>query len=556
MLMGLLTGMAHAGEKNAFDSALEPIADWANKIIFYSIKVDGNSLPIVLIVLGATAVFLTIYLKFINFRTVGLALRTIKGRYTKDDDPGQITHFQAICASLSATVGLGNIAGVAVAVGVGGPGATFWMIVMGLCGMTTKFVECTLGVKYRLFDKEKHTHGGPMHYLEAGFKEKGMAGFGKVLAIFFAVMCVGGAIGAGNMYQINQATSQFSGAFDLFKDSSWMFGFIVAVIVGLVIIGGIKSIARVTSFLVPFMCVTYIIAAVVILLSNTGSIPAAFGEIFSGAFNPIAVGGGFAGVLIQGIQRAAFSNEAGVGSASIAHSAVKTTKPASEGYVAMLGPFIDTVVVCTMTALVLVISGTWKIDGTAKADDVALFSKPAMEQAAVLTVPKGEEFRILETKEVGEGDAKKTFGAVWQKEGVDPLWVDMSQVDGVKGIAKTSLAFERQFEWFPVVLSIAAILFAISTMISWSFYGEQAVNYLFGIDNKVAMLGYKLMFCIFVVVGSAASLGNVLAISDAMIFAMVIPNMIGIYFLLPKVKEEIVAYNEHVKGIDAGKSDA
>lgn len=542
---------ASAGEQTAFDKAMTPVADVIEGAVFYSINVGGNSLPIVLIVLGATAVFLTLYFKFVNIRCLGLAFRTVKGKYTPDDAPGQITHFQALTAALSATVGLGNIAGVAVAVGIGGPGATVWMILMGLCGMTTKFAECTLGVKYRKFDKDGNTHGGAMYYLRDGLAERGLGGLGKVLAVVFAILCIGGAIGAGNMFQVNQATSQFTSSFGVFEgDSKIYFGAILAVTVGLVIIGGIKSIARVTSFLVPFMCGVYLIAATVIIASNASMIPSAFQQIISGAFTPIAVGGGLVGVLIQGIKRAAFSNEAGIGSAPIAHSAVKTKKPASEGLVALLEPFTDTVVVCTMTALVLVITGTWKVDGVTKGEQVALYSSPVIEQTVVKTLDAGTELRIMSEKTEGEGDAAVTYGEVYQ-EGEESLWVPMAEVESIKGVKKTSRAFEQQFSWFPKVLSVAVLLFAFSTMISWSFYGEQAVNYLFGIDNKVAEIAYKVIFCGFVIVGSVLSLGNVIRLSDSMIFAMVVPNMIGLYFLLPVVTRELKDFKEHAAKIDA-----
>ncbi len=359
LLLPFLTSSAWAGDETLaqkIDGWLEPIAKAADSAIFYSFNVGSQSLPIILVILGGTAIFLTIYFKFINLTSVGLAIRTARGKYTDPDSPGQITHFQALTAALSATVGLGNIAGVAVAIGMGGPGATFWMILMGLCGMTTKFCECTLGVKYREIDENGKVHGGAMYYLSRGLKEKGLGGIGAVLAVFFAVMCIGGALGAGNMFQVNQATNQVVSSFEIFDgegEKIW-FGVILAVAVGLVIIGGIVAIARVTSFLVPFMCGIYLIVAFVIIGTNLDQVGSALQMIVQGAFTPMAVGGGIVGVLIQGIKRAAFSNEAGVGSAPIAHSAVKTKKPASEGLVALLEPFTDTVVVCTMTALSLI----------------------------------------------------------------------------------------------------------------------------------------------------------------------------------------------------------
>jgi len=544
LLFPLTTATAFAGTiDESLDAALKPIADILESVVFFAPEVAGQGLPIVLVVLGGTAIFLTIYFKFINLRSVSLAFKTAKGKYTSPDAPGQITHFQALTAALSATVGLGNIAGVAVAVGLGGPGATFWMILMGLCGMTTKFCECTLGVKYRKIDANGKVSGGAMYYLSQGLKEKGLGGLGLVLAIFFAVMCIGGAIGAGNMFQVNQAASQVSGAFGVFEESKVVFGVILAVLVGLVIIGGIVSIARVTSLLVPFMCGMYVLATLAILLTNADKIGDALSQIVTGAFSPMAVGGGLVGVLIQGIKRAAFSNEAGVGSAPIAHSAVKTEKPASEGIVALLEPFTDTVVVCTMTALVLIVTGTWKVDAVVKDETTALYAQPVAEAVAVAEVSEGEELRLL-----GKSEDEK-YGEVW-RENADPVWVEMEAVESIQGISKTSRAFQTEFEWFPKLLAIAVLLFAFSTMISWSYYGEQAVNYLCGGNNPAAIIVYKIFFCGFVVVGSVASLDNVIRVSDAMIFAMVIPNMVGLYLLLPVVKQELGIFRKHVDEVE------
>ena len=543
---------AWAGEEGSFDvkldSILKPIADVLEAIVFFSFQINDQGLPIVLVILAGTAIFLTVYFKFINLRSVGLAIRTVKGKYTAADAPGQITHFQALTAALSATVGLGNIAGVAVAVGLGGPGATFWMVLMGLCGMTTKFCECTLGVKYRKIDDKGRVHGGAMYYLSQGLKEKGLGKLGRVLAIFFALMCIGGAIGAGNMFQVNQAASQVSASFNIFTESKLIFGVILSVIVGMVIIGGIVSIARVTSFLVPFMCGMYMIAAFAVILTHLDLVGDAFVQIFEGAFSPVAIGGGFVGVLIQGIKRAAFSNEAGVGSAPIAHSAVKTQKPASEGIVALLEPFTDTVVVCTLTAVVLIVTGAWKVDGVVNNETASIFSKPTAEATVVQPLSKGDELRIVETSE----DEK--FVKILQENGPEELWVSVEDIDKVQGIGKTSRAFGEKFKWFPKLLAIAVLLFAFSTMISWSYYGEQAVIYLCGKPNAVAIMSYKVLFCGFTVIGSVASLDNVIRISDAMFFAMVIPNMIGLYILLPVVKKELAIFRQHVSDIeDKGK---
>ena len=335
------------------DGIVGPVAEVADKIVFFSVPVGGGqSAPVVLILLAFTAIFLTFYFKFINLRAFGLAVRTVKGKYSKKDDPGQITHFQALTTALSATVGLGNIAGVAVAIGIGGPGAVFWMVVMGFLGMSSKFTECTLGVKYRDIDADGNVHGGGMRYLEKGLGERGFGGLGKALAIFFAVACIGGALGAGNMFQMNQSAQQVTETFGIFGNGQeWILGLIVAIAVGAVILGGIASIARVTAFLVPFMTIIYVLACVVVLIGYIGEVPAALGTIVSEAFSAEAGLGGFIGGLIQGIKRGVFSNEAGLGSAAIAHAPVKTRKPASEGVVALLEPFIDTVVICLMTAL-------------------------------------------------------------------------------------------------------------------------------------------------------------------------------------------------------------
>lgn len=437
-------------------------------------------LPFVLVWLIAGAVFFTIFMKFVNFRAFRLSIDIVRGVFSSPAEKGEVTHFQALTTALSATVGLGNIAGVAVAISLGGPGATFWMIMAGLLGMSTKFVECTLGVKYRDIDKDGVVSGGPMYYLSKGLAEMNKPLLGKVLAVFFAIMCIGGSFGGGNMFQVNQAFELFSGVTGMGKGFGWVFGLIMAFLVGIVIIGGIKSIARATEKIVPFMVAIYSIAVIVILFVHFTDIPHAFGLILKGAFSPEAIAGGFVGVLIQGFRRAAFSNEAGIGSAPIAHSAAKTDEPVSEGIVALLEPFIDTVVVCTMTALVIVITGTHL------------------------------------------------------------------SADGLGGIPLTSQAFSSVISWFPYILAVAVILFAYSTMISWSYYGLKAWTYIFG-QNKTADTVYKVLFLVFVVIGAAASLQSVIDFSDAMIFAMAFPNIFGLVLLAPTVKRDLQSYLERVK---------
>lgn len=506
------------------DNTFRPIADFVGTYIFYPVTIAGINVPIVLIILLLGAAFFTVYFKFPNIRLFGTAINIVRGKYDDidhhgvekvDEDmniidgdipdtigvegaEGEVSHFQALTAALSATVGLGNIAGVAVAIAVGGAGATFWMIIAGMIGMASKFVECTLGVKYRDVDEDGTVHGGPMYYLSKGLKEKGMAKFGKGLAIFFAIMCVGGSLGGGNMFQANQAAAQFVKITGLESGyAGFVFGIVVAIVVGIVIIGGIKKIGKVTEKIVPFMAGIYVLAALIILGMHYNYIPAAFRMIFEGAFNMEAGIGGFVGVLIVGFQRAAFSNEAGVGSAAIAHSAVRTKYAASEGIVALLEPFIDTVVICTMTALVMIVTNL----------KFGLFNYGNLDPENNVIMNSGEH---------------------------------------LGGVDLTSAAFDSVIPHFSIVLTIAVILFAISTMLSWSYYGLQAWKFLFG-KGKTQDTIYKVMFLFFVVVGASISLGAVIDFSDAMIFAMVFPNVIGLFILLPKVKEELKRFTDAIK---------
>ncbi|MCZ4279894.1 alanine/glycine:cation symporter family protein [Kiloniella laminariae] len=465
---------------------------WFVNLIFANLP--GTSFPWIVLWLVVGATVFTLYFAFIQFRAVGHAISLVKGDYSNPNDAGEVSHFQALATALSGTVGLGNIAGVAVAVGIGGPGATFWMILAGLMGMASKFTECTLGVKYRNEYADGTVSGGPMYYISKGFAERGIPG-GKFLAVLFAVFCILGALGGGNMFQANQAHAQLIGIFDPYP--GWITGLIFAGVVFAVIVGGIKSIAQVTEKVVPFMGIMYVAAAMIIILMNYDKIGWAFGQIFDGAFTGLGVAGGLVGALIQGFKRAAFSNEAGVGSAAIAHSAVQTSEPITEGVVSLLEPFIDTVVICTMTALVIIITGQ-------------LTSDPATG------------LYIL-------GDNGQIVTAT-----------------GASGVALTSAAFGSAFSWFPYVLALAVILFAFSTMISWSYYGLKAWTYLFG-EGKTKELIFKVIFCIFVVIGAAANLGPVIDFSDAAIFAMAVVNIIGLYFLMPIVKRELNSYMSRLK---------
>ena len=518
ILMPMITMAGETGLDQKIDEAFKPFSDMVSSIVFFPIF----GTPFVLILLVVSALFFTIYFGFPNFRYFGKAINVVRGKYDHVDQSsagdsklavdgdikdtiadeskdGEVTHFQALATAVSGTVGNGNIAGVALAIALGGPGATFWMIVCGLLGMSSKFVECTLGVQYRDIGKDGTVYGGPMYYLSKGLKEKGFATLGKITAVLFAIFCIGGSFGGGNAAQSNQATIVLKDLMGLSSTSAGaVIGVVLAIIIGVIIIGGIKRIASVTEKVVPFMAVMYLIACLYIILSNYTLVDNAISLIFTEAFNPQAIGvGGVIGVLLVGFKRAAFSNEAGAGSASIAHSAVKTKYSASEGLVALLEPFIDTVVICTMTALVIIIYN---------------------------------------------------FGGAFDYGGEGSVMIDGVSYEGA-GI--TSKAFGEYIPYSDVFLTIAVVLFAVSTMISWSYYGLQSWKYLFG-RGRTADLTYKSLFLIFVIIGAAASMKSIWDFSDAMIFAMIFPNMVGLFFLFPVVKKQLSRYLDAIR---SSKSD-
>ncbi len=531
------------GIDEQINQAFLPVSNFFSNVIFFQIA----GIPFVLILLVFSATFFTLYFGFPNFRYFWRAIQTVRGKYEDienhgakilygeggiaqgvdmnkvddfvahvealDDDlaidgdivdtirdessAGEVSHFQALATAVSGTVGNGNIAGVALAIALGGPGATFWMVICGLLGMSTKFVECTLGVQYRDVGPDGTVYGGPMYYLSKGLKEKGFATLGKIAAVLFAIFCIGGSFGGGNAAQSNQATIVLKDLFNLQSTAAgfWI-GVMLAILVGIIIIGGIKRIAQVTEKVVPFMAVMYVVACLYIIFSNFTLIDDAFSLIISEAFKPTAIGvGSVIGVLLVGFKRAAFSNEAGAGSASIAHSAVRTKYSASEGLVALLEPFIDTVVICTMTALVIII---FNFGGFFEYGDVT-----------------------------GHG---------------------VAIIDGVsyEGSGITAQAFHEFIPYSNVFLTIAVFLFAVSTMISWSYYGLQSWKYLFG-RGKTMDLVYKVLFCIFIIIGAAANMKSIWDFSDAMIFAMIFPNMIGLFFLFPVVKKQLRRYLDAIK---------
>ena len=525
MVVPMLTFAQEKGLDQKIDAAFQPVSDFFSNLIFFTIPIAGIDVPFVLLLLVGSALFFTIYFKFPNIFHFKTAINVVRGKYDELDqheagDPalaiggdikgtikdesteGEVTHFQALATAVSGTVGNGNIAGVALAIALGGPGATFWMVVCGFLGMSTKFVECTLGVQYRDVGEDGTVYGGPMYYISKGLKERGFETFGKIVAVIFAIFCIGGSFGGGNAAQSNQATVVLKELMGLESSGAgfWI-GVVMAIVVGVIIIGGIKRIASVTEKVVPFMAVLYLLACLYILGANFSLIDDAFSLIFREAFNPTAIGvGGVIGVLLVGFKRAAFSNEAGAGSASIAHSAVKTKYSASEGLVALLEPFIDTVVICTMTALVIII---FNFGGDASGATIFQYG--------------------------GDG-----AGAVL--------------IDGVsyEGAGITSKAFAQYIPYSNVFLTVAVVLFAVSTMISWSYYGLQSWKFLFG-RGKAADMAYKLLFLLFVVIGASASMKSIWAFSDAMIFAMVFPNMVGLYFLFPVVKKQLKRYTDAIK---------
>ena len=532
------------GLDQQIDQAFKPISDFFSAVIFFNVWHDPD-IPFVLVLLVGSAMFFTLYFGFPNIRFFGKAINTVRGKYEDiekhgaqnlygedgiaqgqdlsnvdiedhlvsmendlaidgdiidtirdESSDGEVSHFQALATAVSGTVGNGNIAGVALAIALGGPGATFWMIVCGLLGMSTKFVECTLGVQYRDVGEDGTVYGGPMYYISKGLKERGFKNLGKVAAVIFAIFCIGGSFGGGNAAQSNQATIVIKELFNWQSTAAGaIVGLVLAILVGVIIIGGIKRIAQVTEKVVPFMAVMYVVACLYIIISNYSLVDNAIALIVDEAFKPTAIGvGSLIGVLLVGFKRAAFSNEAGAGSASIAHSAVRTKYSASEGLVALLEPFIDTVVICSMTAIVIIIFNF------------------------------GGAF---------------TYGG----DGTGSVLIDGVPYEGA-GI--TAVAFAEYIPYSNVFLTIAVVLFAVSTMISWSYYGLQSWKFLFG-RGKTADMVYKLLFCTFIVIGAAASMKSIWDFSDAMIFAMVFPNMVGLFFLFPVVRKQLNRYLDAIK---------
>ena len=489
VLSTLLSAAAHGGVDETIDAAFRPIAKAMSDFVFFSVQVGEAELQLIVVWLIAGALFFTCYFRFISIRGFRHAIRIVLGKEDKEPKaPGEVSHFQALATAVSGTVGVGNITHVAVAVSIGGPGAAFWLMVAGFLGMASKFVECTLGVKYRQINADGTVSGGPMFYLDQGLKGRNLPRLGKAMAWYYAICIMMGSIGVAAMFQANQAYVQFvnvTGGEDSFFDGrAWLFGTALAVLTALVIIGGIRSIARVTSKLVPFMALLYLTAALVVLAMNFTKLPWAIGAIVTGAFSPQGVTGGIVAVLILGFRRAAFSNEAGIGSSAVAHAAVRTKEPLTQGFVAMLEPFLDTVVICTMTALVITVT-------------------------------------VYDPALVRDG--------------------------AISGVELTSSAFASVLPWFPYILAVVVMLFAYSTMISWSYYGLEGFIYIFG-AKRWAKVAFNTLFCLCVIVGCTTQLDAVLDFSDAMVFAMALANVLGLYLLAPVVKKDLDVYWRRYQG--------
>ena len=468
------------------EAHLGPIAEALSSIVFYTVPITGTDVPLIVMWTAVAGLFFTVYLRLINVRALGLAIRHARGDFADPDARGEISHFKAVATAVSGTVGVGNIGGVAVAISLGGPGAAFWLFIAGLLSMSTKLVECTLGVKYRRYNADGSVSGGPMFYMEAYFRERGWPGIGKGFGTFYALALVIGCLGIGNMFQSNQAFAQFvvitGGETSFFADRGWLFGLALAAVIAAVIIGGIRSIARVAAVLVPVMGLIYVVAAAVVIGLSAEHLPAALALVVSEAFTGQAASGGILGAMVIGFQRALFSNEAGIGSASIAHSAVKTEQPASEGITALLEPFIDTVVVCSLSSLVILTTA----------------------------IPQG------------------LMGS------------------GLAGIELTSAAFAWHFAWAPYVIAVAALLFAFSSALAWSYYGLKGWTYLLG-EGKAKSVVFQMIFCAFIALGCMLELRAVLDFSDAMTFLIALPNVFMLYLFAPLVRREVNRYLADIK---------
>lgn len=481
MLMTLQSAQAMNVDE-FMDKHVAPISDAVAKLIFFPINICGNNVPLIIFWVLIAGFFFTFYFKGISVWGFKHALDVVAKPAEKHNDGcGEVSSFQALATALSGTIGIGSIAGVAISISIGGPGAAFWIFAGALLGMSIKFVEATLAVKYRRFNLDGSVSGGPMHYIAHGLTRKKMRWLGQPLSVLYAILCIGGGITGGNMIQINQTAHQIvfitGGSHSIFHGYTWLIGLVAAVLIGMVIVGGIKSIAKVTTILTPTMCLLYIVSGLIVIFANVMNIPHAIALIIHEAFNPTAVAGGVIGTIIIGLRRSVQSNEAGTGAAAIVYATAQTKEPVSQGFVALLETFL-TGVLCLFTSFAIVFSG-------------------ACTHAA--------------------------------KE--------------ISGIELASNAFQSVIPFFPIILSIIAVMFALSTLISWAYYGQKAWTFLFG-EGKKRVLAFNLIYCLFIVIGSAMNVKSVIDITDAMMIALCVPNIIVLYILCPEIKRDLKSYLE------------
>ena len=478
LFMGIQSVFASVDE--FIDKNIAPISDAVADVIFFPVSIAGGQVPAIILWVLAAGFFFTIYFKGIAIWGFKHAIDNVTAKPEKTEGGcGEVSSFQALATALSGTIGIGSIAGVAISISIGGPGAAFWIFFGAILGMSIKFIEASLAVKYRRFNPDGSVSGGPMHYIAHGLTRKKMRWLGQPLSVIFAILCIGGGITGGNMIQINQTAHQIifitGGESSIFSGAAWVLGLIAAILIGLVVMGGIKSIAKVTTFLTPTMCALYIISGLIVILANFTNIPSAIALIIREAFHPTAVAGGVFGTIIIGLRRSVQSNEAGTGAAAIVYATAQTKEPISQGFVALLETFL-TGVLCLFTSFAIVFSG------------------------ACTTA----------TKEIS-------------------------------GIELASNAFQSVIPFFPVILSIIAVLFAMSTLISWAYYGQKAWTFLLG-EGKKRVVAFNIIYCLFIIIGSAMNVKSIIDITDAMMVAMCVPNIIVLYILAPEIKRDLKDY--------------
>jgi AGCS family alanine or glycine:cation symporter len=472
------------------DKYIAPVFKAISDFIFCPISIAGSEVPVIILWILFAGIFFTFYFKGIAIwgfkHAIDIIAKPAEKKQDNNGDCGEVSSFQALATALSGTIGIGSIAGVAISISLGGAGAAFWIFAGAILGMSIKFVEATLAVRYRRFNSDGSISGGPMHYIAHGLTRKNMRWLGQPLSVIFAILCIGGGITGGNMIQINQSAKQLvfitGGEHSFINGYTWVFGLLIAIVIGLVIVGGIKSIAKVTTVLVPTMCALYIISGLIVICVHIMDIPSAVVLIVKEAFHPTAIAGGIFGTIIIGLRRSVQANEAGTGAAAIVYATAQTKEPVSQGFVALLETFL-TGVLCLFTSLAIILSGVLK------------------------TVPIGSK---------------------------------------IEGIELASNAFQSVISFFPYILSLIAILFALSTLISWAYYGQKAWTFLLG-EGKKRVLTFNLIYCIFIVIGSAMDVEPVINITDAMMIAMCVPNVIVLYILAPEIKKELKKYCQKYK---------